>query len=62
MFNLPTHISIALLIDAENISSPQTIALILQQLQAHRGPILKRAYGNWFADHLKGWRPLLEDV
>lgn len=59
MLNLPKHISIALLIDAENISSPQEIALIFQQLQTHQGPVLKRAYGNWFSDHLKGLRPLL---
>jgi len=59
MLNLPKHISIALLIDAENISSPQEIALIFQQLQTHQGPVLRRAYGNWFSDHLKGLRPLL---
>ncbi|GAB4151268.1 MAG: hypothetical protein Fur0046_30620 [Cyanobacteria bacterium J069] len=59
MLNLPKHISIALLIDAENISSPQEISLIAQQLQTHQGPVLKRAYGNWFADNLKGLRSLL---
>ncbi|RAM51999.1 MAG: NYN domain-containing protein [Hapalosiphonaceae cyanobacterium JJU2] len=59
MIDLPKDASTALLIDADNISSSQEVELVLKQIQSHDGLVLKRAYGDWFAEKLKGWQPVL---
>jgi hypothetical protein len=60
MVNLPQGTRLAVLIDAENISST-TIKQVLLRLQSYKGLILKRAYGDWSKSQLNGWKPLLLD-
>ncbi|MCU0524325.1 MAG: NYN domain-containing protein [Elainella sp. Prado103] len=48
----------ALLVDAENIGVNH-IGLVIAHLQAQTPVGLKRAYGDWFEERLKGWRSVL---
>ncbi|PAX60313.1 NYN domain-containing protein [Brunnivagina elsteri] len=61
MIDLPEGASIIILIDADNIGSSQEIEQILKKLRFHRGLVIKRAYGDWFAEQLKGWKPMLTE-
>jgi hypothetical protein len=61
MINFPKNASTVLLIDADNISYSQEIELLLKQLQSHPGLVIKRAYGDWFAESLKGWQSILTE-
>ncbi len=61
MIDLPKGASIIILIDADNIGSYQGIEMLLKQLQFHRGLVIKRAYGDWFAAQFKGWQSVLTE-
>jgi len=57
--NLVSGQKIALLIDADNLSYP-FLPLVLEQLAPLGEVHLRRAYGNWAQDKLKGWQePLI---
>src|SRR6476646_6357985 len=49
---------IALLIDADNVSHSK-IAAILAELTKYGTPNIRRAYGDWGASGLKGWKDKL---
>jgi len=52
--------NIALLIDADNAPS-KSIQMILSEL-ARRGKVsIRRAYGNWTSNNLKGWESVLHE-
>lgn len=51
---------IALLIDADNVSHAK-IGSILAELSKYGTANIRRAYGNWAADGLKGWKDKLHD-
>lgn len=51
---------IALLIDADNVSHGK-IAAILAELSKYGTANIRRAYGNWASDSLKGWKDKLHD-
>lgn len=51
---------IALLIDADNVSQGK-IAAILAELSKYGTANIRRAYGNWASDSLKGWKDKLHD-
>ncbi len=52
--------SIALLIDADNSPSAK-IAFIIAELATYGVVNIRRAYGNWKSDALKGWADLLHE-
>lgn len=52
-----THI--ALFIDADNVGSVESIQPLLQALKLRYSILIKRAYGDWFADNLKHWKDFL---
>lgn len=51
---------IALLIDADNVSSSK-IALMLAELSKYGTVNIRRAYGDWASTRLKGWKDKLHD-
>lgn len=51
---------LALLIDAENISS-KYIELIINEAKASGNIIYKRIYGNWTSPNMKSWRDVILD-
>ena len=51
---------IALLIDADNVSSTK-IALMLAELSKYGTVNIRRAYGDWASTRLKGWKDKLHD-
>lgn len=51
---------IALLIDADNVSHAK-IAMILAELSKYGSANIRRAYGDWGAAGLKGWKDKLHD-
>lgn len=51
---------IALLIDADNVSHAK-IAAMLAELSKYGTANIRRAYGNWASDSLKGWKDKLHD-
>ncbi|MGV7122357.1 NYN domain-containing protein [Sphingopyxis sp. 550A] len=51
---------IALLIDADNVSHSK-IAAILAELSKYGTANIRRAYGNWASDSLRGWKDKLHD-
>lgn len=51
---------IALLIDADNVSHSK-IAAMLAELSKYGTANIRRAYGNWASDSLKGWKDKLHD-
>ncbi|HEY0596474.1 NYN domain-containing protein [Sphingopyxis sp.] len=51
---------IALLIDADNVSHAK-IGAMLAELSKYGTANIRRAYGNWAADGLKGWKDKLHD-
>jgi len=51
---------IALLIDADNVSHSK-IALMLAELSKYGTANIRRAYGDWGASTLKGWKDKLHD-
>ncbi len=59
MANLAEQSRAVLLVDADNINAKQ-LELVLQHLRQDTH-LLKRAYGDWFEDKLKGWRSILSD-
>ena len=52
-----THI--ALFIDADNVGSVESIEPLLQTLEPRHSILIKRAYGDWFADNLRHWKVFL---
>lgn len=52
--------NIALLIDSDN-SPSKSIQKILTELAKYGKVNIRRAYGNWRADNLSGWRNILHD-
>lgn len=52
--------SIALLIDADNAPAAK-IEFIIAELATHGVVNIRRAYGNWKAEKLKGWADLLHE-
>lgn len=61
MIALPKDANTALFIDADNISSSKEVELVLKQLQSSYTVLLKKAYGDWFSERLKGWQPMLAE-
>lgn len=54
-----TDLNIAILIDADNISSTK-IESILDEVKRHGTPSIKRIYGDWTSNYVAGWKePLL---
>ncbi|AOE49466.1 NYN domain-containing protein [Kangiella sediminilitoris] len=51
---------IALFIDTDNVSS-KYIDLILSDLASHGRVVIRKAYGNWTKDGLKGWVDILPE-
>ena len=51
---------IALLIDADNVSHAK-IAAMLGELSKYGTANIRRAYGNWASESLKGWKDKLHD-
>jgi len=51
---------IALLIDADNCPAGK-IEVILDELAKYGVPNVRRAYGNWKSNNLKGWEDVLHD-
>ncbi|MBV36389.1 MAG: hypothetical protein CMP47_13205 [Rickettsiales bacterium] len=51
---------IALFIDTDNVSN-KYIDLILSDLASHGRVVIRKAYGNWTKDGLKGWIELLPE-
>lgn len=51
---------IALLIDADNVSHSK-IPAMLAELSKYGTANIRRAYGNWASDSLKGWKDKLHD-
>lgn len=51
---------IALLIDADNVSHTK-IGAMLAELSKYGAANIRRAYGNWASDGLKGWKDKLHD-
>ena len=51
---------IALLIDADNVSHSK-IAMILAELSKYGTANIRRAYGDWGSNSLKGWKDKLHD-
>jgi uncharacterized protein (TIGR00288 family) len=51
---------IALLIDADNVSHTK-IAAVLAELSKHGTANIRRAYGDWTSENLKGWKEKLHD-
>ena len=51
---------IALLIDADNVSSSK-ISLMLAELSKYGTVNIRRAYGDWASSRLKGWKDKLHD-
>lgn len=58
MSDLPPSQRIAVLIDADNISH-RYAADLLAELARYGRPTVKRAYGDWTADGLRGWKDKL---
>lgn len=52
---------IAVLIDADNTASSK-IGDVLRKLSAHGHVVVKRAYGNWRKDCLKGWEAAIKNL
>ena len=52
--------NIALLIDADN-SPAKSIQKIFSELARHGKVNIRRAYGNWTSNTLKGWEAILQD-
>lgn len=55
-----TTTRLAVLIDADN-TSPKHISALLDELASYGVATVKRAYGDWTADGLAGWRKVLPD-
>jgi hypothetical protein len=51
---------IAVLIDADNVSSTNIKAL-LQEVSKYGNPTIKRIYGNWTSPHLGAWKSVLHE-
>jgi len=56
----PPDRKIALLIDADNVSHAK-IGEMLAELSKYGTANIRRAYGNWASDALKGWKDKLHD-
>lgn len=54
------EIKLAILIDAENISS-KYVDIILSEANALGNVIYKRIYGNWTMQHMSSWRDIILD-
>ena len=51
----PATVRLAVLIDADNVSSSHSAAL-LAELARYGAPTVKRAYGDWTTQQLHGWK------
>lgn len=59
MVNRAEQSRVVLLVDADNVNAKQ-LELVLQHLRQDKH-LVKRAYGDWFEEKLKGWRSILSD-
>lgn len=60
MKDLNEHKKIAVLIDADNAQYSK-IPLIMEELSSHGHLVMKRAYGDWSSENLKGWKKVLNE-
>lgn len=61
MKDLNEHKKIAVLIDADNAQHSK-IKPIMDEISAHGHIVIKRAYGDWSRDNLKGWKQSLNEL
>lgn len=60
MKNLDDEKKIAVLIDADN-TRQEKIKSVLDEIATHGHIVVKRAYGDWSKEHLKGWKIILNE-
>lgn len=61
MKDLKEHKKIAVLIDADNAQHSK-IDAIIKEISVHGHIVIKRAYGDWSKDNLKGWKNSLNEL
>lgn len=61
MKDLNEHKKIAVLIDADNAQHAK-IKAIISEISVHGHIVIKRAYGDWSKDNLKGWKTSLNEL
>src|SRR5690554_4929895 len=61
MKDLNEHKKIAVLIDADNAQHSK-IKAIISEISVHGHIVIKRAYGDWSKDNLKGWKTSLNEL
>lgn len=54
----PVEQKLAVLIDADNASKGD-LKVVLEEVAKYGTPTIKRAYGDWAAPHLSGWKDVL---
>jgi uncharacterized protein (TIGR00288 family) len=57
----PSSVRIAVLIDADNTSKSDAVAL-LEEVAKYGRPTVKRAYGDWTSNQLSGWKDRLNSL
>ena len=61
MKDLGEHKKIAVLIDADNAQYSK-VKSVLDEISAHGHIVIKRAYGDWSSEYLKGWKTALNEL
>lgn len=61
MKDLDVHKKIVVLIDADNAQYSK-VKSILDEISTHGHIVIKRAYGDWSREHLKNWKPGLNEL
>ena len=61
MKDLDDQKKVAVLIDADNAQYSK-VKTILEEIAAHGHIVIKRAYGDWSSDYLKGWKQSLNEL
>lgn len=56
-----SFLALAVLIDADNVSSQDAIVRSLEKIKEYGTAFVKRAYGNWNNPRLKQWEEVLEE-
>jgi hypothetical protein len=56
----PSDIRLAVLIDADNVSS-KNIRAMMEEIARYGNPTIKRIYGDWTRPNLAGWKNILLD-
>lgn len=59
--DLNEHKKIAVLIDADNAQHSK-IKAIISEVSVHGHIVIKRAYGDWSSEYLKGWKTSLNEL